>query len=74
MWINNLKNNNFRNYINEEIHLNKNVKLSQIIPYFPKMEHFVKYGDRCMTSCGVDCKYCHNCAHQMEQALEVNFG
>ena len=56
-----------------DIHLNKNVKLSQIIPYFPKIEHFVKYGDRCMTSCGVDCKYCHNCADQMEQALEVKF-
>ncbi|MBR1618101.1 hypothetical protein IJ670_08125 [bacterium] len=54
-----------------EIQMNKDIKLSHVLPHFPAIEHFIKHGDKCMTSCGVDCKYCHNCAHKIEQMLDI---
>ena len=38
-------------------------------PYLPKIEHFKKYGHLCSSICGVECRYCYNCAEKMKKKL-----
>ena len=51
------------------LNLQKNIKLSEIIDLFPDIKHFVKYGDRCISRCDVDCFYCMDCAKKIEKVL-----
>ena len=46
-----------------------NVDPKKIISLFPQMKHFVKHGHECATRCGVECKYCYECARNIEKVL-----
>lgn len=47
------------------------IRLKEVIPYLPDIKHFVKYGDKCATRCGVDCDYCQVCAKYLNRFLGI---
>ena len=47
----------------------KDLSLAQLIQYFPRMEKFAQYGDKCAAHCGIDCNYCPQCARKVESAI-----
>ena len=51
------------------INVSKDLSLAELVPYFPHMNQFVKYGDKCAAHCGVDCNYCHMCSRKVENAI-----
>ncbi|MBR2069508.1 MAG: hypothetical protein IJ877_07090 [Candidatus Gastranaerophilales bacterium] len=51
------------------IAINKDIKISELLPYLPDVAHFIKNGDKCATRCGADCKYCELCAKRTENFL-----
>lgn len=48
-----------------------NTSMSEIIPYLPKMEHFVEYGHKCSTICRLDCNYCTSNLEKIKQILNI---
>ena len=46
-----------------------NIKMAEIMPYFPDIRHFVKHGHECSTKCSVECNYCYQCAKKLESKL-----
>ncbi|MBR1616841.1 hypothetical protein IJ670_01685 [bacterium] len=49
--------------------LSNSFKLSDIRPYLPDINHFIKYGHLCSTNCNVNCNYCETKAKQLKQFL-----
>lgn len=62
--------------INKYIHhLAGNFALSklnteEIKKFLPKINHFKKYGHLCASRCGVECRYCYNCAEKIQKVYE----
>ena len=50
-----------------DIRTKTDVKLSEIKDLFPDVRHFVKYGNRCADICGVECRYCFECADKLKK-------
>lgn len=55
--------------LDNEIKLKKDIKLSEIRPYFPDIRYFVKNGEHCANICQVDCKYCFECAEKIKKII-----
>ena len=53
------------------VHIDRSVKLSEIIPLFPDIRHFIKHGHECAINCGVNCFYCKECADKIKAALKL---
>jgi collagenase-like PrtC family protease len=49
---------------------NIDFKISDIKDYLPKIEHFVKNGYKCSSVCGVECRYCYDCAEKIKNVLK----
>lgn len=45
------------------------ITLKDYKKYLPKISYFKKYGNLCSSRCGVECRYCDNCAKKIEKVL-----
>ncbi|MBQ9245548.1 U32 family peptidase [bacterium] len=43
------------------------IPVKEIRPYLPKIDYFKKHGHLCASECGVECRYCYECAEKMER-------
>lgn len=46
---------------------NSKIKIKDIKKYLPKIEHFKKYGHICSSRCGIECRYCYDCAAKLSK-------
>jgi len=44
--------------------------VEEIINYLPDIKFFIKNGSKCLSECGITCRYCHNCARKFENTLK----
>lgn len=63
------KNFNYYIYRNPAIRF----KASEIRPYLPDINHFVKNGAKCASECGVKCRYCYNLAKKLNDKFPGDF-
>jgi len=57
----------FSKFIDKETGKQTNpIKLSQVKDFFPDIKYFIKHGAECHYKCGVECKYCFECAKKLE--------
>ncbi len=48
------------------------LKLSDLIKQMPDINYFIKNGSRCLSSCGINCRYCYEIAENIKKiAIEV---
>ena len=50
----------------------KQLKVKDYKKYLPKIRHFKQKGHLCASRCGVECKYCYNCAEKIQKAFVKN--
>jgi len=66
-----IENENFAKLSIYSTHINKiNFTIKEIKPYLPKIEHFIKKGHLCASTCKVECNYCRECANKFKKYLE----
>ena len=50
----------------------KQLTVQKYKKYLPKISHFKKYGHLCSSYCGVQCRYCYECADKIQKVFEKN--
>ena len=46
------------------------LKVKDVINLLPRIEHFERDGYKCSSVCGIECRYCYNCAEKIEKILK----
>jgi len=49
--------------------IKNNVKLTEIMPYLPQMEHFIENAHKCSTICDIECQYCVKNVKEIEKII-----
>ena len=68
-YIENKSVNNFTHHYNNSPVI-KQLTVKDVKKYLPGINYFKKYGEFCSSDCGVNCRYCYNCANKIQKFLE----
>lgn len=60
-------------YIPNGEFLTDEIKIKDIKPFLPNINHFKKKGHLCSSYCRQECKYCFKCAEKIEKKLNLKF-
>ncbi len=58
-------------FIHHYINFEMNVKVKDVKSYLPNIKHFIKNGHLCASICGNECRYCLDCAENINKHLKI---
>lgn len=64
---------NLIHYMPNSKSLTDDIKIKDIKPYLPNINHFKKQGHLCSSYCRQECIYCFKCAEKIEKKLNLKF-